>query len=187
VPGSSGPQGLVPTYVEKRVARPVTGWPWGPGLAEDGGSDPFRVLVPYNGTPVSRSTLDVVAGLVRSTSAVAWILYVRPWDLTRAGRFCLETSDEAQQCARAAVTELRGRGVPASGVVRDARRDRVAHVIAAEAERLDVGCIVLGTHAHGAWLSALLGSVTRKVVRRAARPVILVKAPHRRRRERRGH
>jgi nucleotide-binding universal stress UspA family protein len=172
------------TDLDRYVARPMAGWPWDPDAARGGGSDPFRVLVPYNGTPVSRSTLDVVAALGRSTSAVAWILYVRPWDVTRAGRFCLETSDEAQQCAHAAATVLRDHGVPASGVVRNARRDRVGHVIAAEAERLDVGCIVMATHAHGAWLSAFLGSVSRKVVRRAKRPVILVRPQHRRRRRR---
>jgi nucleotide-binding universal stress UspA family protein len=85
--------------------------------------------------------------------------------------------DEARQCAYAAVAVLRRRGVPASAVVRDAPREKVGQAIAVEAERLDCGSIVLGTHAHGAFVSALLGSVSRAVARRATRPVILVRAP----------
>jgi nucleotide-binding universal stress UspA family protein len=168
-----------PMWLRQQVAVPATGGPGGMGVFDEDGSEPFRFLVPYNDSAISRRALDVAAELGRSRSAIAWILYVRPWDVARAGfRFCLETSDEARRCAHTAVAELRRRGVPASGVVRDARRERVGQVIAAEAERLDVGCIVLGTHAHGAWLSALLGSVTRKVAKRSTRPVILVRAPH---------
>jgi nucleotide-binding universal stress UspA family protein len=167
------------TRLDQHLATPGPDW-WGDSeILDDGGSEPFRFLVPYNGSAVSRQALHVAAGLGNSRSAIAWILYVRPWDVARTGvRICLETSEEARRCAYTAVAELRRRGVPASGVIRDARRERVGQVIAAEAERLDVGCIVLGTHAHGAWLSALLGSVSRKVARRATRPVILVRAPH---------
>ena len=147
--------------------------------AEGGGSDPFRILLPYNGTAVARKALDVATNLGRGRSAVVWVLYIRPWDIGRGRtRFCLETPDEARQCAQTAVTELRRRGVAASAVVRDARREKVPHAIAAEAQRLDVSCIVLGTHARRALVSALLGSTCLTVARRATHPIILVKAPN---------
>ena len=62
-------------------------------------------------------------------------------------------------------------------MIRDAAREKVGHAIAGEADRLDVGCIVMGTHAHGTFVSGLTGSVPRQVARTATRPVILVGAP----------
>jgi nucleotide-binding universal stress UspA family protein len=167
--------------LEEQFSGPQAGSTWPPAIAEGGGSGRSSMLVPYNGSAIADRALEVAAGLGQP-SALIWVLYVRPWDVARAGlRFCLETTEEARRCAHQAVVELRRRGIPASGVVRDARRERVGQVIAGEAERLDVGCIVLGTHAHGAWTSALLGSVSRRVARRATRPVLLVRAPRGRR------
>lgn len=163
-------------WVAQQLSEPQLGSPWPREAAGGGGSDPTRMLVPYNGTPIADTALDVAAELGRP-AALIWVLYVRKWDVARAGvRVCLETPDDARQCAHKAVAELRRRGIPASGVVRNALREKVGQVIAAEAERLDVGCIVLGTHAHGPWVSTLLGSVSRKVARKATRPVVLVRA-----------
>jgi len=163
--------------LEKQFSVPELGSSWPLGTPGGGGSGRAAVLLPYNGSAVADAALEAAADLGRPT-AVIWVLYVRPWDVARAGfRFCLETTEEAWRCAHEAVAELRRRGILASGVVRDARRERVGQVIAGEAERLDVGCIVLGTHAHGAWVSALLGSVSRRVARRTIRPVLLVRAP----------
>ena len=125
-----------------------------------------RLLIPYNGTAVARSALDTAIDLGPVGCVTAWVLYVRHWDASGTGqRFCLESSDEAQRCVRAAVAELRRRGLPTSGVVRDAPREKVGHAIAAEAERRCVSCIVMGTHAHGPLVAALLGSVTRSRAR----------------------
>lgn len=166
------------TSMAPTVENPQMGLPSPLQQAGGGGSDPSRVLVPFNGSPVARKALDVAANLGRGRSGVVWVLYVRPWDVGRGGtRFCLETPDEARSCAQEAVAELRRRGVSASAVVRDARREKVAQAIAAEAERLEVGCIVLGTHARGAIGLALLGSTSHTVARTAARPIILVKSP----------
>ena len=108
---------------------------------------------------------------------MAWILYVRHWDVARRpNRFCFETADQARQGVHSAVAELRRRGVPASGVIRDAAREKGGHAIVGEADRLDVGCIVMGTHAHGMFVSGLTGSVPRQVGRTATRPIILVRA-----------
>lgn len=155
---------------------PRPGWPTGPEPGEDRDSEELRLLIPYNGTAVARSALDTVTGLGPTGRVTAWVLYVRHWDASATGqRLCLESSDEAQRCVRSAVAELRRRGVPASGVVRDAPREKVGHAIAAEAERRCVSCIVMGTHAHGPVVAALLGSVTRRVARTTARPLVLVK------------
>jgi nucleotide-binding universal stress UspA family protein len=162
----------------RQIEEPWSGWVSPTDRGEGGGADPFRILVPYNGSATARKALDIAARLSAGRSSLVWVLYVRHWDVGRAGcRTSLETVDEARQCAQAAVTDLRQRGVATSAVVRDARREKVAQAIVAEAEALGAGCVVLGTHARRAWGSALLGSTSHAVARLATRPVIMVKAP----------
>jgi len=172
-----------------RETEPVDGmdWPWVPEPVEGGGSSALRILVPYNGTAAARRALEVAAEVSIGRPALAWILYVRHWDVARGGtRFCLEDNDEARRTSHAGVAELRRRGVPASGVIRDAARERIGHTVVGEAVRLDVGCIVIGTHAHGRFIAALTGSVPRQVTRSATMPVIVVRHPRTARTERLG-
>src|SRR5262245_31903626 len=74
--------------------HPEHGWevldPWtgeaSPSHPGDGGgSGPSRILVPYNGTATAQRALDVVGTLIGGRSATVWVLYVRPWDIGRAG------------------------------------------------------------------------------------------------------
>ena len=59
----------------------------------------------------------------------------------------------------------------------DARSGRTVEHILSEAERLQGGMIVLGTHGHSGFERWILGSVTEKVLRRAACPVVTVPPP----------
>lgn len=165
------------------VDDPWTGRPSWPPQSGGGGADLSRILVPFNGTAAACNAADLAARLSSDRPTTVWVLYVRPWDVGRAGRrFCLETAEEARCCAQTAITALRGRGVSTRAVMRDARREKVPSTIAAVAEALDVGCIVLGGHARPVWASVLLGSTSRSVCRQATRPVVLVylpKQPHR--------
>ena len=50
--------------------------------------------MPFNGTAAARAALDVASELARGRPALAWILYVRHWDVARGGyRFSFETAD----------------------------------------------------------------------------------------------
>ncbi len=54
---------------------------------------------------------------------------------------------------------------------------KAAQAILQAAERLSVDSIVLGSHGHGGTYRALLGSVSKEVVQRAHRPVLVVPSP----------
>ena len=54
---------------------------------------------------------------------------------------------------------------------------KAAQAILQAAERLSVDSIVLGSHGHGGTYRALLGSVSKEVVQRAHRPVLVVPRP----------
>ena len=135
-----------------------------------------QVLVPYNGSKTARAALDEAAECAIALGASAWVLYVRPWDTSRGGHYFVETPAEARAVAAEAVWRLRARGVSASSVMRSADRLRVPHAILAEADTLDVRMIVLGTRTRSAVSTALLGSTSGSVARRATRPVVLVQA-----------
>ena len=139
-------------------------------------SSPASLLFPYSGSPTADAALDVAAGWAHALFADIWVLYVRPWDTCRGGHYFVETRHEARSVAQTAVRRLRGRGVPASGVLRDASRERVARAILAEADAVDARLIVLGTGSRGVVGRALLGSTSAAVARRTARPLILVEA-----------
>lgn len=100
----------------------------------------MRILVPFNGTSAAGNAVHFAAWLGSDRPTVVWVLYVRPWDVGRAGRrFCLETAVEACSCAQAAITALRRQGVSTRAVLRDARREKVPSTIAVVAEAPDVG------------------------------------------------
>ena len=134
------------------------------------------LLFPYSGTPTADVALEAAADWAQTLFADVWVLYVRPWDTCRGGHYFVETRLEARAVAQAAVRRLRLRGVPASGVLRDADREQVAGAILAEADAVDARLIVLGTRSRGVVGRALLGSTSAAVARRAARPLILVEA-----------
>jgi nucleotide-binding universal stress UspA family protein len=53
----------------------------------------------------------------------------------------------------------------------------VAEEILNQADELNADLIVMGTHGHGAMYNLLVGSVTKGVLKRSTRPVLLVPAP----------
>jgi nucleotide-binding universal stress UspA family protein len=75
------------------------------------------------------------------------------------------------------VEELRSVGVDATLEIRSGNKD-VATLIADAAEEADAGLIVVGTHGHGGFTAALLGSVARALCHTAGRPVLVVPPPY---------
>jgi len=138
----------------------------------DAGGRLPRLLLPYDGTPRARAALELAGERTLARGGEAWVLYVRVWDTSRGGHYFVETREEACRVATEGVARLRERGVPASGLTRDADRSRVARTIIAEAVALQVGEVVLGAGRRGWWGSVVHGSVSRSVARLAHLPVI---------------
>lgn len=75
------------------------------------------------------------------------------------------------------IEELRRGGVDAMLEIRSGRQD-VATLITEAAENVDADLIVVGTHGHGGFTAALMGSVARALCHTAGRPVLVVPPPH---------
>lgn len=74
------------------------------------------------------------------------------------------------------VAELRDAGFDATLEVRTGSKD-IATLIAEAAEEADASLIVVGTHGHGGFTAALMGSVARGLCHTAGRPVLVVPPP----------
>jgi nucleotide-binding universal stress UspA family protein len=75
------------------------------------------------------------------------------------------------------VEELRSAGIDATLEVRTGRSD-IAVLIADAADAVDADVIVVGTHGHGGFTAALMGSVARALCHTSGRPVLVVPPPH---------
>lgn len=73
-----------------------------------------------------------------------------------------------------ALAEARDHGVPSRGEILAPSFDP-AHEILEAARRIDADLVVVGSRGRGAIAGALLGSVSRSVVRHAERPVLVAK------------
>jgi nucleotide-binding universal stress UspA family protein len=74
------------------------------------------------------------------------------------------------------VAELRSAGVDVTLEVRTGNSDMAA-LIADAADEVDADLIVVGTHGHGGFTAALMGSVARALCHTAGRPVLVVPPP----------
>ncbi len=78
--------------------------------------------------------------------------------------FCKEAGEELTECRNMVRDMLIREGNPSVQILE-------------EMERGDYDMLVIGTHGHGALADALMGGTARRVVRRCAKPVTVVRLP----------
>lgn len=132
-----------------------------------------RIVVAVNTPEQGRAALDLVRQLATEGVTKVQVLHLRERELSGYSWYSRESGQEASYVAEAAIFELRMAGLPAAGNVRFAIVDRVAEAILREAEAFDADLIVLGRPRRGELATRLLGSVTTRVLRRSACPVIV--------------
>ncbi len=139
-----------------------------------------RILVATDLTPASAAVVEQATTLAARTGADLRLIHVARPDPDFVGYdagppsvredVADELRDEHRHLEQL-VDRLATRGVRASYHL---TRGVTADAILAEAQRIDADLVVLGTHARGPLLEALLGSVSHDVLRSAHRPVLIV-------------
>ena len=139
-----------------------------------------RILIATDGSPAAQHAVEVGVELAKHENAAVALLHVVPVsDLVSMNGFGLvghvpyqpTPSDEAM--LDEAVEAAEREEVPA--IKKLVRGDAGSEILEC-ADLLDVDLIVVGSRGHGAIASALLGSVSRGVLSRAKRPVLVVRA-----------
>jgi nucleotide-binding universal stress UspA family protein len=138
-----------------------------------------RILITTDGSPSAQEAVDFGIELAADQgSAVTFVHVVPVVDVVPSGGFGLtgvvpheltegdtESLDDAQSRAETA-------GV--TSYTKLLRGDPVDEIVA-YADTIDTDLIVVGSRGHGAVASALLGSVSRGILREARRPVLVVR------------
>ena len=141
-----------------------------------------RILIATDGSAAAQEAVELGVDLAKHEAADATFVHVVPSaDLVSMNGFGLmayvpyepTAKDEAVLDAAVAVAEARA--VPA--VPKLLRGDPVEEIIR-HADLAGVDLIVVGSRGHGAVASALLGSVSRGILSRAKRPVLVVRRSH---------
>ena len=138
-----------------------------------------RVLIATDGSAAASEAVEIGVELARDEGAEAIFVHVvTTADMVALNGFGLmgyvpneeTTWDESMLDNAKAVAE--GNDVPAGTAL--LRGDPVVE-IARHADAIDADLIVVGSRGHGAFTSALLGSVSRGILSRSTRPVLVVR------------
>ena len=139
-----------------------------------------RILIATDGSPAARHAVDVGLELAKHEGAAVAVVHVAPLtDLTSMNGFGLvghvpyEPTPSDSAMLDEVVDAAERAEVP---VISKLLRGEAVAEILSEADSLDVDLIVVGSRGHGALASALLGSVSRGVLTRSKRPVLVVRA-----------
>jgi nucleotide-binding universal stress UspA family protein len=131
-----------------------------------------RILIALDSSPAAAAALERGLELAAQQHAAVAILHVLPADSVEDGQDNAGGSSLLEDAmTRAEVQGVRsevelGRGDP-------------AEVILSRSEALDVSLIVLGSRGRSPTVGALLGTVSSGVVKKAGRPVLVVRSPAR--------
>jgi nucleotide-binding universal stress UspA family protein len=139
----------------------------------------FRTIVwATDGSELADGALEYARELARHHGARIVAVHANELLLGRFGGapIIADEPDLREKVAKQ-VEDLRFMGFDATLEVRGGHSD-VATLIAEAAEDLDADLIVVGTHGHGGFTAALMGSVARALCHTAGRPVLVVPPPH---------
>lgn len=140
----------------------------------------MKLIVATDFSPLSRNVLDVAARLAQALPAKLWIIHVADPEPAFKGYGAGERKDrgetaleyrEEHRLVQAIAEDMRSRGLQAEGLL---VQGPPARAILREADDVAADMIIMGSHGYGAVISALLGSVSRQVLRKSRRPVIIV-------------
>jgi nucleotide-binding universal stress UspA family protein len=135
-----------------------------------------RILVPLDGSQMAESVLPVAVAVAKCISAQIILLHIiedRP-PRNVHGEPHLTSASESHEYLGKLVDRLRAE-VAVDMHVHEAQEHDVALSVAAHAEELDIGMIVLSTHGRSGPKRVVWGSIAQQVLRRAQVPVLLAR------------
>jgi nucleotide-binding universal stress UspA family protein len=132
-----------------------------------------KILVAIDDFSRSQDTLDVVKGIATEGVTEVHALHCRVRELSGYSWYARENRKQASFQAEAAVFDLRMAGLAAGADVRFAIVDRVAEAILGEARDFGADLIVLGPPRRREFAARMFGSITQRVIQRAACPVLV--------------
>lgn len=140
-----------------------------------------RILVPVDGSATSGRALAEAIKFAQQHNArveVAHVLedigYLDEENYLNYAGLVDSLKRSGEKMLAEAQMKLKQAGVPVETKLLEAKGERVAHVIIAEAKNAQADLIIVGTHGRSGFSRMLLGSVAEGVVRTADIPILLI-------------
>lgn len=140
----------------------------------------MNIIVAVDLSPASAKVIEAANGVAKLTGVSVYVLHVIE---TEPDYVAFAASPEIQRskihadfpresgAVQALVAKLRNDGLDAAEIL--LRGPAVATTLA-EADRLEAGLIVVGTHGHAAVYDVLIGSYSAGIIRKSKLPVLVV-------------
>ena len=132
-----------------------------------------------DGSELSARALPFAKEIAQADDAELVVLHVNQLLTGRAGGWPLYADEpDKREELEAVVDELRADGVRARLLIVTSGAASVGETLGAAARHARADLIVMGTHGRGAIRTALLGSVTKKLIQFAGCPVLAIPVTH---------
>lgn len=142
----------------------------------------MNIIVAVDLSPASEKVIEAAHGIADLTGASIYVLHVIETEADYAA-FADSPDFRHEKVARdfplessaveALVEKLQDDGLDANALM---VRGPAVEMTLAEADRLNAGLIVVGTHGHNAFYDVLIGSVSTGIIRKSKLPVLVVPA-----------
>lgn len=141
-----------------------------------------KILVPVDGSTTSEHALQEAIKLAKLHQAQLELVHVFEDILYWVDESYINYAElqetirtSSEKTLNQALALVQQAGLTAETKLLEAKSERIANVILAEAERWQAELIVIGTHGRTGFSRMVLGSVAEGVVRSAPMPVLLVR------------
>lgn len=142
-----------------------------------------RILVPIDGSATSEHALDEAIKFAQQQNAQIKLVHVLEDVWYFDNESCSNYSElvdsmrrHGEKILKQAQNKLQQIGITVEIKLLEARGERIANVIIAEAKSNLANLIIIGTHGRSGFSRMLLGSVAESVVRAAHIPILLIRA-----------
>lgn len=142
-----------------------------------------RILVPIDGSATSEYALDEAIKFAQQQNAQIKLVHVVEDVWYFDTESCSNYSElvdsmrrHGEKILKQAQNKLQQVGIAVEIKLLEARGERIANVIVAEAKSNLANLIIIGTHGRSGFSRMLLGSVAESVVRAAHIPILLIRA-----------
>jgi nucleotide-binding universal stress UspA family protein len=139
-------------------------------------SNGFKVIVwATDGSKIADNALPYAKSVALAQGAQLIVVHVDEFAVGRGGGYSVNIDErEVQAAILRQVEGLKREGLDACLYLSRIWKGGAAHVIAKIAKEVNADLIVAGTHGHGPLLGPPTGSLTRKLTRMVACPVLVV-------------
>ena len=142
-----------------------------------------RILVPIDGSATSEYALDEAIKFAQQQNAQIELVHVLEdigyfdnEDYLNYSELVDSMRRNGEKILKQAQNKLQQFGITVEIKLLEARGERIANVIVAEAKSNLANLIIIGTHGRSGFSRMLLGSVAESVVRAAHIPILLIRA-----------